>query len=86
MEETHPEMVLIQVACLGRKQNLSVCLYVVCTIILAKPVVDFSETKKPKMVFLPEKTIGARDLKLGMNIQLHSGNNMGCVTPLPFSV
>ena len=31
------------------------------------------------MVFLPEKTLGATDFKLGMLIQLHSGSNMGWV-------
>ena len=37
--------------------------------------------KKPKNGIFTRKTIGARDLKLGMSIQFHSGSNMGCVPP-----
>ena len=39
------------------------------------------EREKAKNGIFSRKTIGARDLKLGMNIQLHSGTNMGCVPP-----
>ena len=38
-------------------------------------------TEKAKNGIFARKTIGARDLKFGMNIQLHSGSNMGCVPP-----
>ena len=37
--------------------------------------------KKAKNGIFARKTIGARDLKLGMNLQLHSVSNMGCVPP-----
>ena len=37
--------------------------------------------KRKKKGIFARKTIGARDLKLGTNIQLHSGSNMGCVPP-----
>ena len=38
-------------------------------------------TRKAKNGIFARKTIGARNLKLGMNIQLHSGSNRGCVPP-----
>ena len=40
--------------------------------------------KKPKMVFLARKTLGAIDLKHTMYTQLDSWNNMGWVPPGSF--
>ena len=37
--------------------------------------------EKAKKGIFARKTIGARDLKLDMKIQLHSGSNMSCVPP-----
>ena len=38
-------------------------------------------TRKAKNGIFARKTLGATDLKLAMNIQLHSGSNMGWVPP-----
>ena len=35
--------------------------------------------KKAKNGIFARKTLGATDLKLGVHIQLNSGNDMGCV-------
>ena len=37
--------------------------------------------RNSQLWFLARKTLGATNLKLGMDIQLHSGSNVGCVPP-----